>query len=133
LIELVDLHSCFSDRGKRKLRQQLLLDNKLHLTVLQLMDLDCPLFHNKDTGKVVHSELLNAAHEILQVMTHGNHAVQLAVAPSLELLLTHASVVPTLPVTLRALFEGNREMCQEIPDHDTVINVMMNTMKHNTS
>jgi hypothetical protein len=104
------------------------------MTVLQLMDLECPVFQDdKANGHALHQELLNAAHELLQVMAHGNHVVQLAVAPSLDVLLSHASKVPSLPATLRALYEGNREMCQDLPEHDEVINVMMNTMKHNTS
>jgi hypothetical protein len=112
------------------MRQQLFFDMKLHLTVVQLMDLDCPLFR-KDSGKGLRAEMLNAAHELLQIMMHGNILVQEAVAHRLDLLLEHASVVPSLPMTLRALFEGNKTLCQGLSD--SVLNVMMTTMKHNTS
>jgi hypothetical protein len=116
-----------SDTKLRAVRQKFFTDEKFHLTILQLMDLECPLLMEQPK---LRAELLRVSHRMLQMLLVSNRPVQNEIAPSVSLLLDHNTIVDNVPATLRALYEGNKDMCLEVPE--SLLTTMMHMMHNNT-
>jgi hypothetical protein len=91
------------------------------------MDLECPLFEKEPK---IREQLLRAAHRMLQMLLVSNKAIQAEIAPSTATLLSHSDLIDNVPATLRALYEGNKEMCLEVPE--SLLSEMMKMMHNST-